>query len=116
MPVSRQPRPDGASAPNQSGAQGGPSGCGQRPIVKKPTSQCPKRSTVFAMNEKAEASFLEVGAQRLAYRKRDGASPTLIFFPGYASDMEGAKAVALDDFARSRGLAMVRFDYSGTGS
>ena len=68
------------------------------------------------MSENAEVRFLEVGQQRLAYRRRDGASPTLVFFPGYASDMEGTKAVALDDFARSRGLAMVRFDYSGTGS
>ena len=45
-----------------------------------------------------------------------GASPTLVFLPGYASDMEGAKALALDAFAERRGLAMLRFDYSGTGS
>ena len=30
--------------------------------------------------------------------------------------MEGAKAIALDEFAAKRGLAMFRFDYSGTGS
>jgi pimeloyl-ACP methyl ester carboxylesterase len=30
--------------------------------------------------------------------------------------MEGAKALALDAFAGRRGLAMLRFDYSGTGS
>ena len=30
--------------------------------------------------------------------------------------MEGAKALALDGFAAARGLGMVRFDYSGTGS
>jgi len=40
----------------------------------------------------------------------------LIFFPGYASDMEGAKAVALDHFAAERDLGMLRFDYTGTGS
>jgi pimeloyl-ACP methyl ester carboxylesterase len=40
----------------------------------------------------------------------------LLFLPGYASDMEGAKALALDAFAAERGLAMLRFDYSGTGS
>lgn len=39
-----------------------------------------------------------------------------MFLPGYASDMEGTKAVALDAFAEARGLAMLRFDYSGTGS
>ena len=36
--------------------------------------------------------------------------------PGYASDMEGTKALALDAFAEPRGLAMLRLDYSGTGS
>ena len=60
--------------------------------------------------------FFEVGARRIAYRLREGGSPTLVFFPGYASDMEGAKALALDGFAADRGLAMLRFDYSGTGS
>jgi len=30
--------------------------------------------------------------------------------------MEGAKALALDAFAEERGLSMLRFDYSGTGS
>ncbi len=62
-------------------------------------------------------SFLDWndGSPRLAYRKRPGSSPTLFFLPGYASDMDGAKALALDSFAGRRGLAMVRFDYSGTG-
>lgn len=54
--------------------------------------------------------------RRLAYRLRLGSSPTLIFLPGYASDMDGAKAIALDAFAGRRGVAMLRFDYSGTGS
>jgi len=47
---------------------------------------------------------------------RQGHEPTLVFLPGYASDMEGTKALALDAFAQRRGLAMLRFDYSGTGS
>jgi pimeloyl-ACP methyl ester carboxylesterase len=57
-----------------------------------------------------------VGQCSLAYRKRDGTGPTLLFLPGYASDMEGAKAQAVDRFAAEHGLGMVRFDYSGTGS
>lgn len=40
---------------------------------------------------------------------------TLIFLPGYASDMNGAKALALEALAQRRGAGMVRFDYSGTG-
>ena len=64
-----------------------------------------------------EPSFLDVpGGARIAYRRREGRSPTLLFLPGYASDMEGAKALALDRFAAERGLGIVRFDYSGTGA
>ena len=64
----------------------------------------------------AEIRHLEFNGTRLAYRLRPGVSPALMFLPGYASDMEGAKALALDAFAKTRGLAMLRFDYSGTGS
>jgi hypothetical protein len=69
------------------------------------------------MNDKfAALTHLELGdGRRIAYRSRpvgDGSAdrPTLLFLPGYASDMEGAKALALDAFAQRRGLAMLRFD------
>jgi pimeloyl-ACP methyl ester carboxylesterase len=61
-------------------------------------------------------AHLDVAGRRIAYRLREGVGPTLLFLPGYASDMEGTKALALDAFAERRGLAMLRFDYSGTGS
>src|SRR5215207_8707020 len=64
-----------------------------------------------------ELEFLELSdGPRLAYRKREGRGPTILFLPGYASDMEGAKALALDALAAELGRAMLRFDYSGTGS
>jgi pimeloyl-ACP methyl ester carboxylesterase len=63
-----------------------------------------------------DLAFLEDHGTRLAYRLRDGSAPTLVFLPGYASDMEGSKALALDAFAQKRGLGLLRFDYSGTGS
>jgi pimeloyl-ACP methyl ester carboxylesterase len=63
-----------------------------------------------------DVAHLELDERRIAYRYRQGSSPTLVFLPGYASDMEGAKALALDAFAERNGLAMLRFDYSGTGS
>ncbi len=56
-----------------------------------------------------------VGDREIAIRHRTGRGPGLMFLPGYASDMEGAKALALDAFAAERGVAMMRFDYSGTG-
>ena len=67
------------------------------------------------MNETAVA-YIEVDGRSIAYRMRRGNVPTLAFLPGYASDMEGAKATALDAFAASRGVGMLRLDYSGTGS
>src|SRR5690348_6359978 len=57
-----------------------------------------------------------VGGRRIGFRMRHGRSPTILFLPGYASDMEGTKALALDALARARGQAMLRLDYSGTGS
>ena len=59
---------------------------------------------------------IQIDGRSIAYRLRPGASPTLVFLPGYAADMEGAKALALDGFAERRGLSMLRLDYSGTGS
>jgi pimeloyl-ACP methyl ester carboxylesterase len=52
---------------------------------------------------------------RLAYRYRAGTGPTLVFLPGYMSDMEGGKALALDAWAATQGRAMLRLDYSGCG-
>jgi pimeloyl-ACP methyl ester carboxylesterase len=58
--------------------------------------------------------------RKIAYKLRPNdqrvQGPTLIFLPGYASDMEGSKAIAIDAFAAAAGLAYLRFDYSGTGS
>jgi pimeloyl-ACP methyl ester carboxylesterase len=64
----------------------------------------------------SEIAYIEVGGRSIAYRLRNGQEPTLVFLPGYASDMEGAKAAALDAFAKERGVALLRLDYSGTGS
>jgi pimeloyl-ACP methyl ester carboxylesterase len=65
---------------------------------------------------RSEIRHFEIDDRRIAYRLRQGRSPTLLFLPGYASDMEGTKALALDAFAEQRGLSMLRLDYSGTGS
>ncbi len=53
---------------------------------------------------------------RLAYRHRPGQGPTIIFLPGYMSDMEGSKALALDAWAAEQGRAMLRLDYAGCGA
>jgi pimeloyl-ACP methyl ester carboxylesterase len=51
-----------------------------------------------------------------AYRHRAGTGPTLVFLPGYMSDMDGTKALALDDWAAREGRAVLRFDYAGCGA
>lgn len=55
-------------------------------------------------------------APRLAYRAQAGAAPTMIFLPGYGSDMDGAKAQYLHGWAAAQGRAFVRFDYRGCGA
>ena len=63
-----------------------------------------------------DTQYLEIGDNlHLAYRHRPGRGPTLVFLPGYMSDMEGGKATALDAWAEREGRAMLRFDYSGCG-
>jgi len=52
----------------------------------------------------------------LAWDKIEGAGPTVVFLPGFRSDMTGDKATGLAAFAASRGQAMLRFDYSGHGA
>lgn len=60
-------------------------------------------------------SAVSVSASLLARHHRQGRGPTIVFLPGYASDMAGTKAVALDAWAEANGRAMLRFDYSGCG-
>jgi pimeloyl-ACP methyl ester carboxylesterase len=52
----------------------------------------------------------------LAWAKLDGVGPTIVFLPGFRSDMTGDKATALAVFCEARGRAMLRFDYSGHGA
>lgn len=59
--------------------------------------------------------YLDGRGRKLAYCKLDGKGPTVVFFPGFMSDMEGSKALALEAFCRAHGQAYVRFDYSGHG-
>ena len=59
--------------------------------------------------------YLDRNGRRLAVRRRRGRGPALLFLPGYASDMDGGKATALDSWAQAQGRAMLRFDYGGCG-
>jgi pimeloyl-ACP methyl ester carboxylesterase len=52
---------------------------------------------------------------RLACRRVAGKGPAIVFLPGYMSDMQGSKALALEAWAVRNGRAMLRLDYSGCG-
>lgn len=53
--------------------------------------------------------------RRIAYRLTPGRQPGVVFLGGFMSDMEGTKALALEDWARRSGHGFLRFDYSGHG-
>lgn len=67
------------------------------------------------MTQPPDLSHVTFERRKLAVRHRKGKTPTLLFLPGYASDMDGSKAVAIDEWAEAKGLACLRFDYTGTG-
>src|SRR5579875_3435763 len=52
----------------------------------------------------------------LAWALQPGRDPTIVFLPGFLSDMSGEKATALARHAAAIGQAMLRFDYSGHGA
>ncbi|MGR3804543.1 alpha/beta fold hydrolase [Marinibacterium profundimaris] len=64
----------------------------------------------------SEPQYLETAqGRRLAYHRTGGEGPMVVFLGGLKSDMEGTKALYLEDWARAQGRAFLRFDYSGHG-
>jgi pimeloyl-ACP methyl ester carboxylesterase len=52
---------------------------------------------------------------QIAWRRVDGAGPTVVWLGGFRSDMAGTKAQALADWAAAIGRGFIRFDYFGHG-
>ncbi|MEQ1951522.1 alpha/beta hydrolase [Mesorhizobium sp. CN2-181] len=65
--------------------------------------------------DKITLNHLDVDGVPIAFRRRAGRPPGVVWFGGYRSDMLGTKAVALDGWAEKAGHAYVRHDYSGHG-
>jgi alpha-beta hydrolase superfamily lysophospholipase len=63
------------------------------------------------------AEHLAIGTppRDIAYLRREGSSPGIVWLGGFRSDMRATKAAALDAWAMERGRAFLRFDYSGHG-
>ncbi len=52
----------------------------------------------------------------IAYHRRTGEGPGIVFLGGFMSDMTGTKAKTLDAFAAARGQSYLRFDYFAHGA
>lgn len=61
------------------------------------------------------ARFTLPSGLNMAYRHLPGTSPTIVFLPGYMSDMAGGKAQAVFEWAREQGHSCLLLDYTGCG-
>lgn len=59
--------------------------------------------------------FTLPSGERMAYRFLPGRLPTIVFLPGYMSDMAGGKAQAVMAWAAAEGRACLLLDYTGCG-
>ena len=62
------------------------------------------------------AIFAMPNGRRIVHRFAAGRGPTLVFLPGYMSDMGGGKAAAVFGWAQAQGRACLLLDYSGCGA
>jgi len=53
--------------------------------------------------------------RRIAFHQTPGKAPGVVFLGGLKSDMQGTKAIFLEEWAKRTGRAFRRFDYSGHG-
>ncbi len=68
------------------------------------------------MTRLAIERFIREDGETIAYLKRGGKTPGVVWLGGFHSDMNGTKAQALDAWAEARGRAYLRFDYFGHGA
>lgn len=67
------------------------------------------------MSTEQPPAFIEVDGRAIAFRRRAGIEPGVVWLGGYRSDMNGTKAQALDEWCVQGGRAFLRHDYSGHG-
>jgi pimeloyl-ACP methyl ester carboxylesterase len=72
-------------------------------------------ATSDASNAERPAILTRDDGATIAYHRRAGKAPGIVFLGGFMSDMTGTKAMRLDAFARARGQAYLRFDYFAHG-
>ncbi|XP_020862827.1 palmitoyl-protein thioesterase ABHD10, mitochondrial isoform X2 [Phascolarctos cinereus] len=88
---------------------------GPTALLSRKIERTPQRLPVCRW--KTNLSFLNRrDLPNLAYKKLKGKTPGVIFIPGYLSNMNGTKAMAIEEFCKSLGHACIRFDLSGCGN
>ena len=75
-----------------------------------------RNAKAAAMNQMIEQMIDRGDGIRLATRFQPGRGPTLMFLPGYMSDMSGTKAQHLLRWAAETGRQCLLLDYSGCGA
>ncbi len=61
------------------------------------------------------ATLLRDNGAVIAYHHTPGDGPGVLFCTGFKSDMQGTKALALEEDCRAQGQQFTRFDYQGHG-
>lgn len=69
----------------------------------------------MGIQTKAPNYISTVHGHRLAYKSISGEGPTVIWCGGLKSDMEGSKALYLENWALKNNKSYIRFDYFGHG-
>ena len=64
----------------------------------------------LSRENKPDLAYVKIEA-----REENSHEPVIVFLGGFRSDMEGTKAIFLENMCKEKGLGYVRFDYSGHG-
>jgi pimeloyl-ACP methyl ester carboxylesterase len=75
-------------------------------LLSTPSQAEPERPAILTREDGAT----------IAYRRRAGRTPGIIFLGGFMSDMSGTKAQYLDAWCAARGQSYLRFDYFAHGA
>jgi len=67
------------------------------------------------MKDPESGTISRTDGERIAYLKRSGSAPGIVWLGGFKSEMTATKATALDAWAARHDHAYVRFDYFGHG-
>jgi len=68
-----------------------------------------------AVNDDDTRHLTRPDGETIAFKQVEGEGPTVVWIGGFRSDMEGTKALALDQAARQRGWRYLRYDHFAHG-